>query len=100
MVAIGPSRAPSWKQILAIDDEARAAVLAVHAIPSGRPLAAKGLRDGPTSPVHRAASEPALLLDPEASAEWEERAATLEFDGGFNRSDADRRASLHVLAGR
>ncbi|OYU68774.1 MAG: hypothetical protein CFE28_01435 [Alphaproteobacteria bacterium PA2] len=83
---------------MAIDEAARAAVLAVHAMLSGQPQAAtEGRREPePLSPGHDAPSQAAVALDPEALAEWEERAAILEFEGGFSRVDAERRASSEL----
>lgn len=78
---------------MAIDDAARSAVLAVHAMLSGRPQAAtEGREPEPLSPGHDAPSQAVAALDPEALAEWEERAAILEFEGGFSRAEAERRA--------
>ena len=83
---------------MAIDDAARSAVLAVHAMLSGRPQAAPGGGAEPEllSPGQDAPSQSEAALDPEALVEWEERAAILEFDGGFSRAEAERRASLQL----
>jgi hypothetical protein len=35
----------------------------------------------------------------DARAEWEERAAILEFDGGHSRAEAERRAMAEVYPG-
>lgn len=38
----------------------------------------------------------ALPLDDDAQAEFEERAAVLEFDGGYSRAEAERRALWEI----
>ena len=80
---------------MAIDNEARAAVLAVHAMLS---RAASGGGGGPEPepliPGHDVPPQAEAALDPESLAEWEERAAILEFDGGFSRAEAECRATL------
>jgi len=83
------------------DGDARAAVLAFHAKLSGSPLSvAKVSASDP--PSRRpgvdpdAPGQPETALDPEALAEWEERAAILEYDGGFSRAEAERWAKLEL----
>lgn len=82
---------------MGIDETARAAVLAVHAMLSGRPqMATEGRESEPLGLGHDSPPQAVAALDPEALAEWEERAAILEFEGGFSRAEAERRASLQL----
>ena len=82
---------------MAIDEEARAAVLAVHAMLSGAASGGgRGPEPEPLSPGHDVPPQAEAALDPEALGEWEERAAILEFDGGFSRPEAERMAVLQT----
>lgn len=52
----------------------------------------------PTRPGHKFDVTAAVdAVDPETRMDWEERAAIREYDGGFSREEAERKAYFDVM---
>lgn len=55
-------------------------------------------RPVPTVPAVPTKNEEAAQREADASAAWQERAAILEYDGGFSRAEAEARATAELGA--